>query len=63
MLDVFSRFVAGWMVAPREKAELAKRFIKETIAKHRIPAGQLNIQVQTVWPVNFAYSEVMRRVP
>src|SRR5438309_4919838 len=26
ILDIFSRYVAGWMVAPRESAELAKRF-------------------------------------
>src|SRR5512143_574145 len=43
ILDVFSRYVAGWMVAPREKAELAKQFIEETIGKHPVPPGQLNI--------------------
>jgi putative transposase len=31
------------MVAHRENAELAKRFIEETIRKHQIPPGQLNI--------------------
>ena len=43
ILDVFSRYVAGWMVAPREGAELAKQFIEETIGKHQVPAGQLTI--------------------
>jgi putative transposase len=43
ILDVFSRYVVGWMVAPRESAELAKQFIEETIGKHEVPAGQLNI--------------------
>ena len=43
ILDVFSRYVAGWMVAPRESAELAKQFIEEAIAKHQVPAGQLTI--------------------
>jgi len=42
-LDVFSRYVTGWMVAPRESGELAKRFLEETIRKHDIPPGQLNI--------------------
>ena len=37
ILDVFSRYVAGWMVAPRESAELAKQFIEETIGKHQVP--------------------------
>jgi len=43
ILDVFSRYVTGWMVAHREGAELAKQFIEETIGKHQVPAGQLNI--------------------
>ena len=43
ILDVFSRYVAGWMVAPRESAELAKQFIEEAIVKHQVPAGQLTI--------------------
>jgi putative transposase len=41
ILDVFSLYVtAGW-VAHRESAELAGKFIEETIRKHRIPPGQL----------------------
>ena len=43
VLDVFSRYVTGWMVAPRESGELAKRFLEETIRKHDIPEDQLNI--------------------
>jgi putative transposase len=63
ILDVFSRYVTGWMVAPKEKAELAKRFIEETIAKHQIPAGQLNIhadrgKVMTSKPVAFLMADL-----
>ena len=43
ILDVFSRYVTGWMIAYRESAELAKQFIEEAIGKHQIPAGQLTI--------------------
>ena len=43
VLDVFSRYVTGWMVADRETAELAKLFLEETVRKHKIPPGQLNI--------------------
>jgi putative transposase len=43
ILDIFSRYVVGWMVAPRESAELAKRLIGETCAKQGIDAGQLTI--------------------
>ena len=30
ILDIFSRYVVGWMVAPRETAELARRMIADT---------------------------------
>ena len=43
ILDVFSRYVVGWMIAHREGAELAEAFIAETIAKHTIPPGQLTL--------------------
>src|SRR5271169_4166894 len=43
ILDVFSRYVTGWMIAYRETAEQAKKLSQETIAKHRIPPGQLNL--------------------
>src|SRR5271154_675216 len=41
ILDVFSRYVTGWMVAYRESAELAKRLIEESCKKQRIQPGQL----------------------
>jgi transposase InsO family protein len=43
ILDVFSRYITGWMVSHRESAELAKQFLEEIIRKHQVPAGQLNI--------------------
>jgi putative transposase len=43
ILDVFSRYVTGWMVAMRESAELAKRLIQESCAKQNIPPGQLTL--------------------
>ena len=43
ILDVFSRYVTGWMIAYRESAELAKQFLEEAIGKHQVPAGQLTI--------------------
>jgi putative transposase len=43
ILDVFSRYVVGWMVAPRESAALAERLIKDTCAKQAIAPGQLTI--------------------
>jgi putative transposase len=43
MLDVFNRYVVGWMVAHRESATLAERFIRETCARQGIDRGQLTI--------------------
>jgi putative transposase len=43
MLDVFSRYVVGWMVAHRESASLAERFICETRARQGIARDQLTI--------------------
>jgi putative transposase len=43
ILDVFSRYVVGWMVAPRETAELAKRLIADTCEKQNIQPGQLTL--------------------
>jgi len=40
ILDIFSRYVVGWMLAPRESAALAERLIAETCAKHDIQPGQ-----------------------
>ena len=43
ILDVFSRYVVGWMVAPRESAALAQRLISETCEKQVIRKGQLTL--------------------
>jgi transposase InsO family protein len=43
ILDVFSRYVVGWMVAPRETAEWAKCLIADTCEKQNIPPGQLTL--------------------
>ncbi len=43
ILDIFSRYVVGWMVAATESAALAQKLIKETCAKQQIIKGQLTI--------------------
>ncbi len=43
ILDVFSRYVVGWMVAYRESAVLARRLIEESCARQGIVPGQLTI--------------------
>ena len=43
ILDVFSRYVVGWMVAHAESATLAEKLIAETCARQGIADGQLTI--------------------
>lgn len=43
MLDLFSRYTVGWMVAPRESAALAERLIRESCQKQAISPDQLVI--------------------
>ena len=43
ILDIFSRYVVGWMLAHRESAALAKRLLSETIFKQGIDRDQLTI--------------------
>jgi len=39
-LDLFGRYVPGWMVTHWGGAELAKQLIEETIGKHPVPPAQ-----------------------
>jgi putative transposase len=43
ILDVFSRYAVGWMVAAREAALLAERLLADTIANQQVEAGQLTV--------------------
>jgi putative transposase len=43
VIDIFSRYVPGWLLATRETAELAERLLGETIRKQDIAADQLTI--------------------
>lgn len=43
ILDIFSRYVVGWMIAPRETAELATQLIADTAAKQSIDPGTLTL--------------------
>jgi putative transposase len=43
IIDIFSRYVVGWMVSPAETGELAEAFIADTLAAHGIEADQLTL--------------------
>ena len=43
ILDVFSRYVVGWMAACRDSATLAQRLLAQTCARQGIAQGQLTV--------------------
>jgi len=43
ILDIFSRYVVGWMVASCERAALAERLLADSIRKHGVDRDQLTI--------------------
>ena len=43
IIDIYSRYVVGWMVAERESAMLAERLIRETCERQGIVKDQLTI--------------------
>jgi putative transposase len=43
ILDIFSRYAVGWMVAHREAAALAERLLADTITAQQVQAGMLTV--------------------
>ena len=43
ILDIYSRYVVGWMVAAGEAATLAERLLADTITIQQVLAGQLTV--------------------
>jgi putative transposase len=43
ILDIYSRYVVGWMAAHREAAALAERLLADTIANQGVEPGMLNV--------------------
>ena len=43
ILDIFSRYVVGWLIANCESKELARKLIQETALKQGIPPHQLTL--------------------
>lgn len=51
ILDVYSRYVVGWMIALQESAELAEAFIAETCKSEQIAPDQLTIHADRGSPM------------
>jgi len=43
MLDLYSRYVVGWMVAEHESARLAQHFIRDTVRRHLTQGCEITI--------------------
>jgi putative transposase len=43
IIDIYSRYVPGWLLAPREDAHLAEKLLADTIVKQNIGHGQLTV--------------------
>ena len=43
ILDIFSRYIVGWMIAPCENANLAEDLIATTAERQKVPRGQLTL--------------------
>jgi putative transposase len=51
LLDIFSRFVVGWLLAERESAALAQVLVAESYARQAIPPDQLTIHADRGAPM------------
>jgi putative transposase len=51
VLDIFSRYVVGWMVADREAAALARELVGQTCLKQGIQAEQLTLHADRGSPM------------
>ena len=63
IIDIYSRYVVGWMVASRESAALAEVLIRQTCAKHGISRDQLALHADrgssmTSKPVAFLLADL-----
>lgn len=51
VLDIFSRYVVGWMIAEVESSDLARQLIAETARKHGIQPNQLTLHADNGSPM------------
>ncbi len=51
VLDIFSRYVVGWMIAETQTSELARQLVSESARKQRIQPGQLTLHSDNGTPM------------
>lgn len=60
ILDLYSRFVVGWMVAAHENTALAKQLFAETITRHAIPPEALTVHMDRGAPMtSHAFAQLL----
>jgi putative transposase len=51
IIDIYSRYVPGWMLARAENGRLAEKFLADTFAKQHIRHGQLSVHADHGGPM------------
>jgi len=51
LMDVYSRYVVGWLIAETQSATLAERLIAQSVAKYPIVPGQLTLHADNGAPM------------
>lgn len=51
ILDIYSRYVVGWMIETKESGELAKQFIAQTCVQQRVERDQLTLHADRGAPM------------
>jgi putative transposase len=63
VLDIYSRYVVGWMVAEAESSQWATQLIAETCAKQRVPPQQLTLHADRGGVMkSFSLAELLARL-
>ncbi len=51
VLDVYSRYIVGWMLSTRESAQLARELVEQTALREAVPKGQLTLHADRGAPM------------
>jgi putative transposase len=51
VVDLFSRYVVGWMIAERESAKLAQHLFADTCSRHEVVPGSLTVHADRGGPM------------
>ena len=58
VLDLFSRFVVGWLIAAQESAALAQQLVAESYTRQGLVRGQLSVHSDRGGPMTLLYADL-----